>query len=200
MCAWFCVIWLLVSRWGLVCSGGVEHPPGKVLIATMNVSQSYKMSGTHKVELEHWWPALMVHDRSCDCCQVRRLLRPAAVAYGQAGVGMICTLTPVLFQCSRSHWRMIKYSAGWGLGACRLFTRGFFFPSPSLPLLSHPQCLCILACTNVIATTKEAHLCRGMSQIGLQFRRQSIKSKRHSICTRWESFACRFHRLCSCLS
>lgn len=54
----------------------------------------------------------------------------AAMAYGQAGVGMICTLTPVLFQCSCSHWRMIKYSAGWGLGACRLFTRGFFFPLP----------------------------------------------------------------------
>lgn len=100
-----------------------------------------KMSGTRKVELKHWWPALMVHDRSCDCCQVRRLLRPAAMAYGQAGVGMICTLTPVLFQCSRGHWRMIKYSAGWGLGACRLFTRGFFsLLPPFLFYLSRNVC------------------------------------------------------------
>lgn len=45
--------------------------------------------------------------------------------YGQAGVGLICTLTPVLFRHSRGHSRMIKYSAGWELGARRLFTRGF---------------------------------------------------------------------------
>ncbi len=47
------------------------------------------------------------------------------VVYGQAGVGLICTLTPVLFRRSRGHSRMIKYSAGWELGARGLFTRGF---------------------------------------------------------------------------
>lgn len=39
------------------------------------------------------------------------------VVCGQAGVGLICTLTPVLFQRSCGHSRMIKYSVGWELGA-----------------------------------------------------------------------------------
>lgn len=39
------------------------------------------------------------------------------VVAGRAGVGLICTLTPVLFQHSRGHSRMIKYSGGWELGA-----------------------------------------------------------------------------------
>lgn len=75
----------------------------------------------------------MVHDRFPNCCQVRRLFCRARcpvplcypAVYGQAGAGLICTLAPILFQRSRGHSRMIKYSAGWELGARRLFTRGF---------------------------------------------------------------------------
>lgn len=39
------------------------------------------------------------------------------VVYGQAVVGLICTLTPALFQHSLGHSRMIKYCARWELGA-----------------------------------------------------------------------------------
>lgn len=41
-----------------------------------------------------------------------------------------------------------------GVGSLQAVHERIFFLSPSLSLLSLPQCLCILACTNVIATTE----------------------------------------------
>lgn len=119
----FHMVWLLISQWTLFVLA-VVHSQGEVLITSMTIFQSYELSDSHKVPPKHWWPALMVHDCSSDSCQVRRLFCPAAalslcypVVTGQARVGLICTLTPVLFQHSRGHSRIIKYSGGWELGA-----------------------------------------------------------------------------------
>lgn len=64
----------------------VEHPRGEVLIASMTVSQSYKLSDSHEVLLKHWWPALMVHDRFSDCYQVWRLSCPISLSLLSCGV------------------------------------------------------------------------------------------------------------------
>lgn len=102
----------------------------------------------------------MAHDRSFpDCCRVRRLFCPATVlslsviqrCAGRARVGLICTLTPVLFQPSHSHSRMIKYSAGWELGAvepagCSLEDFNFVFLS--LPFSSLAPTMFVHSCVH----------------------------------------------------
>lgn len=124
----------------------------------------------------------MAHDRSFpDCCRVRRLFCPATVlslsviqrCAGPARVGLICTLTPVLFQPSHSHSRMIKYSAGWELGAvepagCSLEDFNFVFLS--LPFSSLAPTMFVHSCVHQCDYNRgEGARLRGhMSQIGSQ--------------------------------
>ena len=103
--------------------------------------------------------ALMGRGHFSECCQVRRLFEPppphcpVSLCYpavvGRAGVGLICTLAPVLFQPSHSHSRMIEYSAGMGAGSpepagCSLEDFNFVFLS--LPFSSVSPTVFVHSC------------------------------------------------------
>lgn len=176
MCTWLRWIWLFVFM--------VGHG------ASMTVSQSYKLSDSHEVLLKHWWPALMVHDRFSDCCQVWRWSCPLSLSQTSSGEwesqsGLICTLTLGLFQHSRSHSRMTKYSAVWGWEPAGSSLDYFNFVFLLLPLFSLSVTMFVHSCVHRCdCNSKRSTFARIYVTDRATVSTASMESKMHSICKR----------------
>lgn len=144
----------------------------------------------------------MVRDRSCDCCQVRRLLpsRRHGIWAGWSGydlhthTGSVSVFTRPL--------KDDKIQCRLGVGSLQaVHERIFFFPL-SLPFSPVSPAMFVHSCMHRRdRTQRKRRMCVEVCHRSVRnFSGSRLKSQRHSICTLRESFACRFHRLRGCLS